>query len=108
MNLDLPVASSELQGGEDSAQAQLVQKIVNTWNGENIWFCDSVEGPIIYTNRNVPSFFLTCTTGLAQGLVDGRMMRIAYWLAGRSSSHGQQKEPSQVVDIMVQHPQYQC
>ena len=42
------------------------------WDGENIWFCDSVEGPVIYTNRNVPSF-LTSTTGLAQGLINGWM-----------------------------------
>ena len=49
MNLDSPVASSEIKGAEDSALAQLVQKVVNTWDGENIWFCDSVEGPVIYT-----------------------------------------------------------
>ena len=53
--------------------AKLIQQVINAWQRISVWFGNSIEAPVSMQNQWEPSFLRTMTTGLAHGLVEGRI-----------------------------------
>ena len=76
MQLNLPVATDEIQGGELLASRKGVQCIITTWQGVHILPCYTIQLTVVHTEVYCSLPLCVCTNTIedAHGLLEGLMM----------------------------------